>query len=340
MNVLVTGGLGFIGSHIVVELLQANNNVIIVDNLSNTQLSVLDDINQITNKHPILYNTDMTNFTSMEKIFVHSKIDCVIHLAGLKSVSESVSHPLDYYHNNLLATLNLLNLMVKYNVNNIIFSSSATVYGTNKIPLRESDQIGRGITNPYGKTKYMLEEILVDVQKAHPDLTVIILRYFNPIGAHPSGKLIENPNGKPNNLMPFILKVAAGTYTELCVYGSDYDTSDGTCVRDFIHVVDLAKGHISCMKLMNYKGTHVYNLGKGTGSSVKEIIETFQKVNDIQLNVRYTERRTGDLPIIYADVTKINNELGWIATHTLEDMCRDSWNAYANKNLLNINKKN
>jgi UDP-glucose 4-epimerase len=328
MRILITGGLGFIGSHIIVELIENNHSVVIIDNLINSQSSVLGHIQTITKQKPIFLKIDLLNKPELEAIFMMWKFDCVIHLGGLKSVPESIKNPLIYYQTNLMSTLNLLELMVKYQVKNLIFSSSATVYGSSSSPMTEQSQTGLGITNPYGKSKYMQEEIIKDFQSANSEWSVIILRYFNPIGAHSSGLLSENPNNTPNNLLPYLLRVADGSYPILNIYGSDYDTPDGTCIRDFVHVVDLAKGHVIALKLLNDPGVHIYNLGTGHGQSVKEVINTFQNITGVELELKWTDRRPGDLSVCYADVSKVAKELGWKAESNLEDMCRDSWIAH------------
>ena len=324
MNILVTGGLGYIGSHTCIELLKDNNKLIIVDNLSNSNVEVIDKIEQITKKLPKLYILDLVNKSDVEKIFAENEIDAVIHFAGLKAVGESVEKPLEYYSNNLISTLNLLEVMSKYNVKKIVFSSSATVYGEQKVPYVETMKRGE-TTNPYGTTKSMIEQILEDVYKADSTWDITILRYFNPVGAHESGLLGESPSGIPNNLMPYIMRVASGKLECLNIYGDDYNTSDGTGVRDFIHVVDLAKGHVKALE-SSKNGIHVYNLGTGIGYSVLDIVNEFEKVNNIKINYKIVDRRAGDIAICYSDPTKAKNELGWTAEKTLEDMCRDSWN--------------
>ena len=324
MKILVTGGLGYIGSHTCVELLKDNNELIIVDNLSNSKVEVIDKIEQITKKRPKIYILDLVNKSDVEKIFSENDIDAVIHFAGLKAVGESVEKPLEYYSNNLISTLNLLEVMSKYNVKKIVFSSSATVYGEQKVPYVETMKRGE-TTNPYGTTKSMIEQILEDVYKADSTWDITILRYFNPVGAHESGLLGESPSGIPNNLMPYIMRVASGKLECLNIYGDDYNTADGTGVRDFIHVVDLAKGHVKALE-NSKNGIHVYNLGTGIGYSVLDIVNEFEKVNNIKINYKIVDRRAGDIAICYSDPTKAKNELGWTAEKTLEDMCRDSWN--------------
>lgn len=324
MNILVTGGLGYIGSHTCAELLKENNELIIVDNLSNSKIEVIDKIEEITKKKPKLYILDLVNKQNVENIFSENSIDAVIHFAGLKAVGESVEKPLEYYSNNLISTLNLLDIMSKYNVKKLVFSSSATVYGEQEVPYVETMKRGE-TTNPYGTTKSMIEQILEDVYYADNTWDITILRYFNPVGAHESGLLGESPSGIPNNLMPYIMRVASGKLECLNIYGDDYDTSDGTGVRDFIHVVDLAKGHVKALE-NSKNGIHMYNLGTGTGYSVLDIVNEFEKVNNIKINYKIVDRRAGDIAICYSDPTKAKKELGWTAEKTLKDMCRDSWN--------------
>lgn len=326
MKILVTGGLGYIGSHTVVELLNSGHDVIIIDDLSNSQKSVLDKIKTITGKEVVFYEGNVADIKLLNNIFQsHSVIDLVIHFAGLKAVAESIKNPLEYYSHNLGITFILLDVMQKYNCRKIIFSSSATVYGSEKPPVHEGMQTGLNITNPYGKTKYFIEELLKDLSTSDPKWSIIILRYFNPVGAHQSHLIGENPNNIPNNLMPYILKVSSGTYPILNIYGSDYNTMDCTCVRDFVHVMDLATGHLAAIRMVDVPGVHIYNLGTGIGSSVKQIVETFERVNHITLPHTYVERRAGDLAEIYADVTKAKNELGWEAIYNLDQMCVDSY---------------
>ena len=324
MNILVTGGLGYIGSHTCIELLKDNNELIIVDNLSNSKIEVLDKIQKIAQKRPKLYILDLVDKQNVEKIFNENSIDAVIHFAGLKAVGESVEKPLEYYSNNLISTLNLLEVMSKHSVKKLVFSSSATVYGEQEVPYIETMKRGE-TTNPYGTTKSMIEQILEDVYKADSTWDITILRYFNPVGAHESGLLGESPSGIPNNLMPYIMRVASGKLECLNIYGDDYNTADGTGVRDFIHVVDLAKGHVKALE-NSKNGIHVYNLGTGIGYSVLDIVNEFEKVNNIKINYKIVDRRAGDIAICYSDPTKAKNELGWTAEKTLEDMCRDSWN--------------
>ena len=326
MNVLVTGGLGFIGSHTCVELLNANYDVVIVDNLSNSSIDVLDKIEEITSKKPKFYEYDVCDKEKIEEIFKENKIDAVIHFAGYKAVGESVSEPLKYYRNNLDSTLTLLEVMKEANCHNFVFSSSATVYGTPKeLPIKEDFPLST--TNPYGTTKLMIERILQDVSYADKDLSIIVLRYFNPIGAHKTGLLGEKPNGIPNNLMPYIVRVADKELPILSVFGDDYDTPDGTGVRDYIHVVDLAKGHLKALeKVVNFKGIDYYNLGTGKGYSVLDLVKTFEKVNNVKVPYKIVERRPGDIAACYADPTKAYEELGFKAEYGIEDMCKDSYN--------------
>lgn len=332
MKILVTGGLGFIGSHTVVELLNNNYEVIILDNLYNSQIDVLDKIKQITGKDVKFYKEDVCDKQALEKIFKENEIDSVIHFAGYKAVGESCQKPLMYYRNNLMSTINLLEVMNENNVKSFIFSSSATIYGDPGTP-KYVEKMGRGKTsNPYGTTKAMIEEILEDLYKSDNTWKISILRYFNPTGAHSSGLIGESPNGIPNNLMPYILKVASGELEVLNIFGNDYPTPDGTGIRDYIHVVDVAKGHVSALnKIVNSNsGVYVYNLGSGKGVSVLELVNTFERVNNVKVNYRIADRRPGDLAEYYADPTKALNELGWKAEKTVEDICRDSWNFMKN----------
>ncbi len=326
MKILVTGGLGFIGSHTCVELLNANYEVVIIDDLSNSSIDVLDKIEEITSKRPKFYEIDACDKEKVRVVFKENKIDAVIHFAGYKAVGESVSEPLKYYRNNLDSTLTLLEVMKEENCHNFVFSSSATVYGSPKeLPIKEDFPLST--TNPYGTTKLMIERILKDVSNADKDLSVIVLRYFNPIGAHKTGLLGEKPNGIPNNLMPYIVRVANKELPILSVFGDDYDTPDGTGVRDYIHVVDLAKGHIKALeKCVNFKGIEYYNLGTGTGYSVLDLVKTFEKVNNVKVPYKIVERRPGDIAACYADPTKAYKELGFKAEYGIEDMCKDSYN--------------
>lgn len=324
MKILVTGGLGFIGSHTVVELANQNHEVIIVDNLYNSKEEVIEKLEKITDKKIKLYKYDLLEKEKIEEIFESNQIDAVIHFAGYKAVGESVKKPLMYYSNNLGSTINLLEVMQKYNVKKLVFSSSATVYGDPGNP-KYVEEMGRGeTTNPYGTTKSMIEKILEDLYASDNSWDISILRYFNPVGAHESGLIGEEPNGIPNNLMPYVMKVAAGKLEVLSIFGNDYPTVDGTGVRDYIHVVDLAKGHVCALDKMK-KGLNIYNLGSGKGISVLELVTTFEKVNNLKVNYKIVERRSGDLAEYYADPTKALNELEWKTEKTLEDICRDSW---------------
>ena len=328
MKVLVTGGTGYIGSHTCVELINEGYEVIIIDNLVNSSKDVVEKIETITGKKIKFYENDCCDKNALRKIFKENEgIEAVLHFAGLKAVGESVSMPIKYYENNLGSTLSLIDVMNEFNCKNIVFSSSATVYGDpEELPITENAIVG-GTTNPYGTTKYFIERILKDVCIADKDFSVVLLRYFNPIGAHESGLIGENPNGIPNNLMPYIIKVAVGELPILNVFGNDYDTPDGTGVRDYIHVVDLAKGHIKALeKAINSKGTKVYNLGTGHGYSVLDLVNTFEKVNNIKVNYKIVERRPGDIATCYADPAKAYKELGWKAEKEIEDMCRDAYN--------------
>ncbi len=327
MKILVSGGTGYIGSHTVVELLKNGHEVVIFDNLYNSKLEVLDKIKEITGKEPKFYKADMLDPDSIRVIFEENSFDAVIHFAGLKAVGESVKKPLMYYENNIGGTLNLCKLMNEYGCKRIIFSSSATVYGNPAfIPITE--ECPKGIcTNPYGWTKHMIEQILTDFYTADNEWSVILLRYFNPIGAHESGLLGEVPNGIPNNLMPYIMQVASGKLPELGVFGDDYDTPDGTGVRDYIHVVDLARGHVNSVdKVMSGTGVNVYNLGTGIGYSVLDIVNAFKEVNKVDVPYSIKPRREGDIAMCYADPKKAYEELGWKAEYDLTRMCKDSWN--------------
>ena len=325
MNILVTGGLGYIGSHTCVELLDAGYDIVVVDNLYNTDISVKDRIEKITGKTFKFYENDVCDEAALEKIFSENKIDAVIHFAAYKAVGESVQLPLKYYENNLTSTIKLCKVMKKHNVKAFVFSSSATVYGSPKtLPIREDFPLST--TNPYGSTKLYNEGILKDVSISDKDFSVIILRYFNPIGAHSSGLIGEDPKGIPNNLMPYIVKVAAGELECLNVFGNDYNTHDGTGVRDYIHVVDLAKGHLKAIeKAMEEPGVKYYNLGTGTGYSVLDLVTTYEKVNNVKVPYKIVGRRAGDIDACYADPTKAYKELGWKAELGIEEMCRDSY---------------
>jgi UDP-glucose 4-epimerase len=321
--ILVTGGLGFIGSHTVLELLDKQYKIIIIDNLSNSSKDVLKVFKNI-----LFFKIDLRNNLQLENLFVKYRISAVIHFAALKAVGESINNPLQYYDNNICGTMNLLEIMRKYDCKKIIFSSSATVYGENKYPVTEDSAVGIGLTNPYGKTKYMIEQILTDLYNSDKSWSITILRYFNPIGAHPEGLLGENPNDTPNNLFPYLLKVIANKLPVLTIFGNDYDTEDGTCIRDFIHVVDLARGHVKALEQMSKDNPklRVYNLGTGKGTSVKELIGIFEKVNNVFINHKYSARREGDLPIVYANTDRANKELDWQCIYTVEDMCKHGYN--------------
>ena len=336
--ILVTGGCGYIGSHTVVELLYDNRDVVIVDNFSNSSPNVLDSIKEITNKDFKFYKIDITNEDDLEVVFKENKIDSVIHFAALKAVGESVEKPLEYYYNNLNSTLVLLKLMKKYNVKNFVFSSSATVYGSPKtLPINEDFPLST--TNPYGASKLIIENILKDICKTDSSFNVAILRYFNPVGAHKSGLIGENPNGIPNNLMPYITKVSIGKLPFLNVYGNDYDTHDGTGVRDYIHVLDLANGHLKALdKIHTSPGLVIYNLGTGNGYSVLDLVNTYSKVNNVDIPYKIVERRAGDIAKCFADPTKANKELNWSCKYNLEDMCKDSYTFQLNSisNALSI----
>ena len=332
MKILVTGGTGYIGSHTCVELLKNGYEVIIIDNLCNSKKEVVDNIEKITNKKVQFVEGDVRDKDLLRTIFKNNKIAAVIHFAGLKAVGESVEKPLLYYQNNLDSTLNLCEIMNEFNVKKLIFSSSATVYGNPvKLPITEDMEVGK-TTNPYGTSKYFLERILSDLYISDEDWSITLLRYFNPVGAHESGLLGEDPNGIPNNLMPYIVKVATNELECLSVFGNDYDTPDGTGVRDYIHVVDLARGHVMAIdKILNTTGVNIYNLGTGVGYSVLDLVNTFEKVNGIKINKKIVGRRAGDIAACYADSTKAYKELGWKAELNLEDMVKSSYN-YALKN--------
>lgn len=323
MNILVTGGLGFIGSHTAIELIKNNHTVIISDNLINSKVEVLDKLNQITGIKPIFYQIDVTDEAKLETIFLTHNIDGVIHFAGLKAVGESLSKPLEYYYNNVLSTMLLSKMCLKYGIEKFVFSSSATVYGDQSSPLKEEMELKK-TNNPYGETKAMSERILTDTAHVSEGFSVSILRYFNPIGAHESGMIGEDPKGIPNNLMPFMTKVAKGQLKRLSIFGNDYDTIDGTGVRDYIHVVDLAKGHVMAIENLN-NGVNIYNLGTGKGTSVLELVNAFMKVNEIDVPYEVVGRRPGDIAICFADVSKAELELGWKAELGIEDMVRDAW---------------
>lgn len=326
MAILVTGGAGYIGSHTVVELQNAGYDVVVLDNLSNSSETSLERVKAITGKAVKFYKADILDREALENVFAQENIESCIHFAGLKAVGESVQKPWEYYENNIAGTLTLVDVMRKHNVKNIIFSSSATVYGDPAIiPITEECPKGE-CTNPYGWTKSMLEQILMDMQKADPEWNVILLRYFNPIGAHKSGTMGENPNGIPNNLMPYITQVAVGKLKELGVFGNDYDTHDGTGVRDYIHVVDLAVGHVKALKKIEEKaGLCVYNLGTGTGYSVLDLVKNFEEASGVKIPYVIKDRRAGDIATCYADPAKAEKELGWRAERGILEMCEDSW---------------
>lgn len=326
MNILVTGGAGYIGSHTCVELLENNYNVIIIDNFCNSKKEVIEKIKKITNKDFKLYEGNVEDKKLLEKIFEENKIDAVIHFAGLKAVGESVKKPLLYYRNNIDSTINLLEVMQKYNVLKLVFSSSATVYGKpDTLPIKENSNLKT--TNPYGTTKLMIEQILNDIYKSNNDWSIAILRYFNPIGAHKSGLIGEDPNGIPNNLVPYIVKVANKELDYLNVFGNDYDTHDGTGVRDYIHVVDLASGHLKALEYIDKnKGIDNYNLGTGKGYSVLDIVNAFEKVNNVKVPYQIKERREGDIDACYASIEYAKEKLGFEAKYNIEDMCLDAYN--------------
>lgn len=332
MNILVTGGAGYIGSHTCVELLNAGYDVVVVDNYYNSSPKSLERVKELTGKDFKFYECDIRDTKGMDKIFKENKIDAVIHFAGLKAVGESCEKPLEYYDNNIGGTLKLCDVMRNNDCKNIVFSSSATVYGMNNVsPLKETMKTG-GTTNPYGTTKYMIEIILEDICKADSEWNVTLLRYFNPIGAHKSGRIGENPNGIPNNLMPYITQVAIGKRPFLSVYGDDYDTADGTGVRDYIHVVDLAEGHVKAVEniLEGQKGVQVFNLGTGVGYSVLDIVKAFSKTYGKELPYKIAPRRPGDLAVCYSDPSKAKEVLGWEAKRGIEEMCEDSWRWQSN----------
>ncbi len=327
MNILLTGGAGFIGSHTIIELMKAGHSVVVVDNFANSNPEALKRVGELVNSEIKYYVADILDKEALNKVFDENKFDAVIHFAGLKAVGESVAKPLEYYHNNMTGTFTLMDVMRNHGCKNIIFSSSATVYGDPAIvPITEDCPKGH-CTNPYGQTKSMLEQVMMDVQKADPEWNVVLLRYFNPIGAHPSGRIGENPNGIPNNLMPYITQVAVGKRKELGVFGNDYPTPDGTGVRDYIHVVDLASGHVAALQAIERKcGLAIYNLGTGHGYSVLDVVKAFIKVNGVDVPYVIKPRRAGDIATCYCNPAKAKAELGWEAKYGIEDMCRDSWN--------------
>ncbi len=323
MNILVTGGAGYIGSHTCVALLEAGHTVIVADNLCNSKAETIEKIKQITNKEVTFYKIDVTDEVSVDKVFSNNQIDGVINFVGFKAVGESVEKPLAYYYNNLVSTMVLSQACKKYNVNKFVFSSSATVYGDNTVPFVETMKL-LPTTNPYGETKAMSERILTDVVKANPDFSVSLLRYFNPVGAHESGLIGEAPNGIPNNLIPYVAQVAKGKLEKLRVFGNDYSTVDGTGVRDYIHVMDLAEGHVAALDKLT-SGVHIYNLGTGQGTSVLQIVKAFEEANGIEVPYEIIDRRSGDIASCYADASKAKRELNWTAKRGIVEMCRDSW---------------
>ncbi len=333
MKILITGGAGYIGSHTAVELLMAGYEVVIVDNLANSKRSVVDRIRQITSKDISFFKADLLDAEKLEEVFAAHALEGVIHFAGLKAVGESARMPLRYYHNNLTGTLNLLGLMEKYRVKKMIFSSSATVYGMESTP-PFAENLPLSATNPYGRTKLMIEQILQDLYASDDSWSISILRYFNPVGAHESALIGEDPNGEPNNLMPYMLKVAAGEREKLSVFGGDYETPDGTGVRDYIHVADLARGHTAALgTVLESTGIKTYNLGTGVGYSVMDMISSFEKATGVKIPYEVTGRRNGDVPVCFADTGKARRELGWSAEKTLEEMCLDSWRWKSGKQL-------
>lgn len=323
MCILVTGGAGFIGSHTCVSLMDEGYSIIILDNFSNSKPEVLENLKKI-NDNFTFYNIDVTDEEVLEQVFSKNDIEGVIHFAGYKAVGESVAKPLEYYFNNVVSTMILLKICKKYNVHKFVFSSSATVYGENTVPFKEDMEL-LPTTNPYGESKVICERILTDFAKANPSFKISLLRYFNPIGAHESGLIGEDPNDIPNNLMPYIVKVANRELDKLSVFGNDYPTPDGTGVRDYIHVMDLAEGHVAAFKNLT-EGVHIYNLGTGNGFSVLDLVHAFEEINGIKVPYEIVDRRPGDIAICYADVSKANNELGWSAKRNIYDMCKDAWN--------------
>jgi UDP-glucose 4-epimerase len=325
MNILLTGGAGYIGSHTAIEFIEAGHSVVIVDNFLNSNYLAVKRIEEVSQQKITFCNIDIADIVELDKVFCKHKIDAVIHFAGMKAIGESVQIPVKYYRNNIYSTLALLEIMAKHNVVKFIFSSSATVYGNNNIPYNENMLTGN-CSSPYAWTKFFIEQILKDVDAANHDFSVVVLRYFNPVGAHLSGKIGENPSGIPNNLFPYISQVAIGKLSELKVFGNDYPTKDGTGVRDYIHVVDLAKGHVAALKYAEKnKGAEAINLGTGTGYSVLDIVKTFEKTNNVKVPYQIIGRRTGDLAGNYADASKAALLLNWKAEKTLEDMCHDTW---------------
>lgn len=326
MNILVTGGAGYIGSHTVVELLGSGHTVVVVDNLANSSLESIKRTEEITGKNVIFYQLDIRDKSALKNVFSTNTIDAVIHFAGLKAVGESTKKPLDYYDTNVYGSIVLIEVMAECGVQKLIFSSSATVYGEPGVTKYTEDlPAGQNISSPYGKTKYIIEQIIADTAAANPDFHATILRYFNPIGAHESGKIGEDPSGIPNNLMPFIAQVATGKRDKLAIFGNDYDTPDGTCLRDYIHAVDLAKGHIAALAHLT-AGIHTYNLGSGKATSVLELVRAFERASGVPIAFEFAPRRAGDLPEYYADASKATKELNWRTEKSIADMCRDTWN--------------
>jgi len=330
MNILITGGAGYIGSHTIIELLTAKHSIVVVDNLSNSSRESLTRVEKITNSQIPFCQIDLRDKDALHAVFTDNKIDAVIHFAGLKAVGESVAKPIEYYDNNIMSTLTLIETMQKHDVKKLVFSSSATVYGTpSELPLSETSTVGIGITNPYGQTKFMIEQILRDLSIADNSFEITTLRYFNPVGAHPSGLIGEDPNGKPNNLLPYISQVAVSKLESVGVYGNDYDTPDGTGVRDYIHVVDLAMGHVAALNHIK-PGISTYNLGTGKGVSVLELIAAFGKAAGKTIPYEFLLRRLGDVAACYATAEKASKELGWKAEKTIEEACTDSWRWQSN----------
>lgn len=330
MNILVTGGAGYIGSHTIVELIQAGHSVVAVDNLINSNQKSIERVGQITGQNVPFYELDLRDQPALDKVFQDHQFDGVVHFAGLKAVGESTQKPLLYYQVNVDSALTLLDVMQSHDVKKLVFSSSATVYGSAPVPYSEQSPIGRDVSSPYGRTKYMIEEILSDVAASDPSLDFTALRYFNPIGAHPSGLIGENPFGTPNNIMPYITQVAVGKRDKLSIFGNDYDTPDGTCVRDYIHVSDLARGHMAALTHSS-PGFHAYNLGSGKGTSVLELVQAFEAAAGQKIAYEFGPRRSGDLPSFYADASLALDQLEWQTEKSIEDACRDSWN-WQNKN--------
>ncbi|BED92636.1 MAG: UDP-glucose 4-epimerase [Candidatus Paraimprobicoccus trichonymphae] len=326
-KILVTGGAGYIGSHACTELLNLNYDVIILDDFSNSYKNIILNIEIISKKKIKCYSCNILDYKNLEKIFIENKIDAVMHFAALKSVSESTKNPLEYYKNNVQGTICLCEIMKKFNVKKMIFSSSATVYGDNKPPFKEYMET-KNVKNPYGKTKYFIEQILRDIYISDKTWSIIILRYFNPIGAHKSGLIPEDPIGQPNNIMPIILRVASEKLRELVIFGNDHNTPDGTCIRDYIHILDLVSGHICALnEVLNKNIFKIFNLGTGIGTSVLELVKTFQKVNNLKVNYVFGKKRTGDISICYAESNLAKKHLNWKPKYNLEDMCKDAWNS-------------